>query len=134
MALGAHKTRGDFVDSAVATAKQMHDCLTVGNMSAYIMWKAYGDANGLVNASGVPQKRGFVFAQWSRFVRPNDYRVGVTNTGLLFPDGPDAIIGVMAMSRDSIITRSQGPETGATATTLAPLTIKPASVSFSTCI
>lgn len=70
------------IDYAVFTAKQVHDCLTVGNMSAYIWWKAYGDANGVVNASGVPQKRGFVLAQWSRFVRPNDYRVGATNDGI----------------------------------------------------
>jgi glucuronoarabinoxylan endo-1,4-beta-xylanase len=70
------------IGSALETAKQIHDCLTVGNMSAYIWWKAYGDANGLVNASGVPQYRGFVLAQWSWFVRPNDFRIGATNTGL----------------------------------------------------
>jgi glucuronoarabinoxylan endo-1,4-beta-xylanase len=50
-------------------------------MSAYIWWKCLGDANGLVNASGVPQKRGFVMAQFSRFVRPGYYRFGVTNIG-----------------------------------------------------
>ena len=69
------------IGTAITTAKQIHDCLTIGNMSAYIWWKAYGDANGLVNASGVPQKRGFVLGQWSWFVRPNDYRIGVTNVG-----------------------------------------------------
>jgi glucuronoarabinoxylan endo-1,4-beta-xylanase len=69
------------VESALVTARQVHDCLAVGNMSAYIWWKAYGDANGVVNAAGVPQKRGFVLGQWSRFVRPNDYRIGVTNAG-----------------------------------------------------
>jgi O-glycosyl hydrolase len=66
--------------SAITTAKQIHDCLTVGNMSAYIWWKCLGDANGLVNASGVPQKRGFVMAQFSRFVRPGFNRIGVANT------------------------------------------------------
>jgi glucuronoarabinoxylan endo-1,4-beta-xylanase len=69
------------IGTAVATAQQIHDCLTVGNMSAYIWWKCLGDANGLVNASGVPQKRGFVMAQFSRFVRPGYYRFGVTNIG-----------------------------------------------------
>jgi glucuronoarabinoxylan endo-1,4-beta-xylanase len=68
------------IESAVTTAKQIHDCLTTGNMSAYIWWKAYGDANGVVNASGVPQRRGFVMSQWSAFVRPNDYRIGTVNT------------------------------------------------------
>jgi glucuronoarabinoxylan endo-1,4-beta-xylanase len=67
------------IDTAIATAQQIHDCLTVGNMSAYIWWKCLGDANGLVNASGVPQIRGFVLAQFSRFVRPGFDRIGVTS-------------------------------------------------------
>jgi glucuronoarabinoxylan endo-1,4-beta-xylanase len=67
------------IDTAIATAQQIHDCVTVGNMSAYIWWKCLGDANGLVNAAGVPQKRGFVVAQFSRFVRPGFHRLGVAN-------------------------------------------------------
>ncbi len=66
--------------AALPTAQQIHGCLAVGNMSAYIWWKCLGDANGLVNASGTPQKRGFAMAQFSRFVRPGYYRIGVTNT------------------------------------------------------
>lgn len=66
--------------TAIVTAKQIHDCITVGNMSAYIWWKALGDANGIVDGSGVPQKRGFVLAQFGRFVRPGYFRIGVTNT------------------------------------------------------
>jgi len=67
------------IGSAIITARQIHDCLAIGNMSAYIWWKCLGDANGLVNASGVPQKRGFVMAQFSRFVHPGFNRIGVTN-------------------------------------------------------
>ncbi|HKW29703.1 MAG TPA: hypothetical protein VJT54_10230, partial [Verrucomicrobiae bacterium] len=63
------------------TAQQIYTCLTTANMSAYIWWKCLGDANGLVNASGVPQKRGFVMAQWSRFVRPGYYRIDANTTG-----------------------------------------------------
>jgi glucuronoarabinoxylan endo-1,4-beta-xylanase len=66
------------ISGAIITAQQIHDCLTVGNMSAYIWWKCLGDANGLVNASGVPQKRGFVMAQFSRFVHANYFRIGVS--------------------------------------------------------
>jgi len=67
------------IGTAITTAQQIHNCLTVGNMSAYIWWKCLGDANGLVNASGVPQIRGFVMAQFCRFVRPNYYRIDVAN-------------------------------------------------------
>jgi glucuronoarabinoxylan endo-1,4-beta-xylanase len=63
------------IGTAITTAKQIHDCLTIGNFSAYIWWHCLEDANGLVNASGVPQPRGFVMAQWSRFVRPGYYRI-----------------------------------------------------------
>jgi glucuronoarabinoxylan endo-1,4-beta-xylanase len=66
--------------AALVTAQQIHGCLTVGNMSAYIWWKCLGDTNGLVNAAGTPQKRGFVMSQFSRFVRPGYYRIGITNT------------------------------------------------------
>lgn len=69
------------IDSAMATAQQIHQCLTVGNMSAYVWWKTLGDSNGLVSAAGAPQKRGFALAQFSRFVRPGFNRVSATNTG-----------------------------------------------------
>ncbi len=69
------------ITSAIDTAQQIHDCLTVGNMSAYIWWKTLGDSNGLVNSAGVAQKRGYVMAQFSRFVRTGFYRFATTNNG-----------------------------------------------------
>jgi glucuronoarabinoxylan endo-1,4-beta-xylanase len=66
------------IGSALSTAEQINDCITVGNMSAYIWWKTIGDANGLLNASGAAQKRGFVMGQYSRFVRPGDFRIGTS--------------------------------------------------------
>jgi O-glycosyl hydrolase len=72
------------IATAIETAQQINDCLTVGNMSAYIWWKTIGNANGLLNASGVLQRRAYVMAQFSRFVRPGDYRINVSaNTGPL---------------------------------------------------
>jgi O-glycosyl hydrolase/cytoskeletal protein CcmA (bactofilin family) len=61
--------------SALNTAEQINDCLTSGNMSAYIWWKLIGNANGLLDAAGAPQRRGFVMGQFSRFVRPGDFRI-----------------------------------------------------------
>ena len=69
------------IEGAIQTAKQIHDCLTTGNMSAYIWWKCLSDANGLLNAAGAIQKRGYVMSQFSRFVRPGFYRIGGTNLG-----------------------------------------------------
>ncbi|MBW8863627.1 MAG: hypothetical protein JF609_01650 [Verrucomicrobia bacterium] len=72
------------IESAIVTARQIHDCLTTANMSAYIWWKCLGDANGLLNASGAIQKRGYVMSQFSRFIRPGHYRIGATNVGPAF--------------------------------------------------
>jgi hypothetical protein len=69
------------IDSAIVTAQQIHDCINTGNMSAYIWWKVMGNANGLLNAAGVPQKRGFVMAQFSRFVRPGFNRIAAAYNG-----------------------------------------------------
>lgn len=70
--------------TALETAQQITDCLTVGNMSAYIWWKTTGNANGLLNAAGEPQRRGYVMGQFSRFIRPGDRRIELAdNTGPL---------------------------------------------------
>jgi glucuronoarabinoxylan endo-1,4-beta-xylanase len=82
------------IGAAVDTGQQISDALTVGNMSAYIWWKTIGDANGLLNAAGVPQPRAYVMAQFSKFVRPGDIRIDVP-----FNNGP---LGLSAfMDRDS---------------------------------
>jgi O-glycosyl hydrolase len=66
------------IAAAINTAEQISDSLTVGNMSAYIWWKLIGNANGLLDAAGTPQRRGFVMGQFSRFVRPGDLRIDVS--------------------------------------------------------
>ncbi|HYG24557.1 MAG TPA: hypothetical protein VEH04_17400 [Verrucomicrobiae bacterium] len=69
------------METSIQTAKQIHDCLTGGRMSAYIWWKCLGNVNGLLSASGVVQRRGYVMAQFSRFVRPGHVRIGESNSG-----------------------------------------------------
>jgi glucuronoarabinoxylan endo-1,4-beta-xylanase len=65
------------IAAAVDTAQQISGALTTGNMSAYIWWKTIGNANGLLNAAGVLQPRAYVMAQFSKFVRPGDFRIDV---------------------------------------------------------
>lgn len=91
------------IASALATAEQINDTLTTGNMSAYIWWKTIGNANGLLDASGAPQRRGYVMGQFSRFVRPGDLRVDVaSNTGPLslsaFKDPASGRFAVVAVN------------------------------------
>lgn len=97
------------LSSALGTAEQITDSVTVGHMSAYIWWKTIGNANGLLNAAGDPQRRGFVMGQFSRFVRPGDVRVHVSgNTGpLALSAFRDPVSGRFAIVAVNNTTRSE---------------------------
>jgi glucuronoarabinoxylan endo-1,4-beta-xylanase len=106
------------IQSAVTTGSQISDCLSVGNMSAYIWWKCIGDANGLLSAAGVPQLRSYVMGQFSRFVRPGDYRVDVpANLGPLgitaFMDAPSGRFAIVVVNNTTLpvpqVFNLQGP-------------------------
>lgn len=68
---------------SLLTAKQIHDCMTVANMNAYVWWFATGSSsyglNGLVFNSE-PQKRGYMMGQFAKFIRPGYYRVTATSS------------------------------------------------------
>lgn len=96
------------VGSAIGTAQQISDCLSVANMSAYIWWKTIGNANGLLDATGVLQKRAFVMGQFSRFIRPGDFRVDVSaNTGPMgitaYKDSVSGRFTVVAVNSSTIL-------------------------------
>lgn len=62
---------------AVDVAKNIHNGLVVGNMSVYTWWyirRSYG----LMTDDGKISKRGYCMAQYSKYVRPGDYRIDVT--------------------------------------------------------
>jgi glucuronoarabinoxylan endo-1,4-beta-xylanase len=65
-------------NAVMATAKEIHDCMTVANYSAYIWWYAkrfYGpmDENGQIT------KRGYTMAQFAKYIRPGYQRVDASN-------------------------------------------------------
>lgn len=64
--------------AAISTAKQIHDCMTVADMSAYIWWFMRNDASGLINTGGTLQKRAYVLGQYAKFVRPGYTRIDAT--------------------------------------------------------
>lgn len=80
---------------ALATGRQMHDCLATANFNAYIWWYArrfYGP----LGEDGVVTKRGWVMAQFSKFVRPGYVRVTATNN-------PTAGVRVSAYQREKLV-------------------------------
>jgi glucuronoarabinoxylan endo-1,4-beta-xylanase len=63
-------------------ANQIHSFMTVAQANAWNFWwlVSYNpDNEGLTDTNGVPAKRMYVLGQYSRFVRPGYYRVGVVN-------------------------------------------------------
>lgn len=62
---------------AIQVAENIHNGLVVGNMSAYVWW--YIRRNyGPMNEDGTISKRGYMMAQYSKYVRPGDIRIGAT--------------------------------------------------------
>ena len=62
---------------AIQVAENIHNGLVVGNMSAYVWWyirRSYGP----MNENGTISKRGYMMAQYSKYVRPGDIRIGAT--------------------------------------------------------
>ena len=74
-------------DSSIANgvyyAQRIYLYMTQAQANAYHYWwlVASGSGNqGLLDTSAAPTKRLFTFGQYSRFVRPNNYRIGATSS------------------------------------------------------
>lgn len=70
---------------ALAVGKEIHDSMSA-NFSAYIWWyirRAYG----LITEDGLASKRGYLMAQYSKFIRPGYVRVAATA-----PAAPDVYV------------------------------------------
>lgn len=74
-----HLLEDQSLSACLTTAKEIHDCMTVANMNAYVWWWVISDACGFFSKAGVVQKRGYVVGQFAKFVRPGYYRVTATS-------------------------------------------------------
>jgi glucuronoarabinoxylan endo-1,4-beta-xylanase len=81
-------TEGDAPDGSIHNAMywatRIHLFLTVPQVNAWNYWwliTGNSDNAGLMLDGDIPTKRMFVVGQYSRFVRPNYYRVGVSTSG-----------------------------------------------------
>lgn len=86
---------------ALQVSENIHNGLVVGSMSAYTWWyirRSYG----LMTEDGVPSKRGWCMAQYSKYVRPGAVRIDATESpadGVLVSayknaDGTVAIVAI----------------------------------------
>lgn len=66
-------------DQALQAAENIHNGLVVGNMSAYVWWYIRRQYS-LMWDDGRVSKRGACMAQYSKWVRPGDYRIACTES------------------------------------------------------
>jgi glucuronoarabinoxylan endo-1,4-beta-xylanase len=58
-------------------AKQVLDCMCQ-NFNAYVYWWMTANGNGVISASGTPNKYGYVLSMFAKYVRPGYFRVDAT--------------------------------------------------------
>jgi glucuronoarabinoxylan endo-1,4-beta-xylanase len=69
------------IANAVYYAQRIHQYLTQAQANAYHYWWLISSGNqGLIDSTAFPTKRLFAFGQYSRFVRPNFYRINATSS------------------------------------------------------
>ena len=74
----------DSITNGLQLAQEIHAFMTVGKANAYHYWWLTGSGTGsIADNTANPAKRLFVMGNYSRFVRPNFYRIGATNTARL---------------------------------------------------
>ena len=71
----------DSINNGVTLAQEIHSFMTVAQANAYHYWWLQGSGTGSLvgNNWTTPAKRIFVMGNYSRFVRPNYCRIGVSN-------------------------------------------------------
>ena len=71
----------DSITNGLQLAQEIHSFMTVAQVNAYLYWWLIGNGTGsIADNTANPAKRLFVMGNYSKFVRPNYYRVGLTNT------------------------------------------------------
>ena len=73
----------DTITNGLQLAQEIHTFMAVVQANAYHYWWLTGSGTGsLANNTANPAKRLFVMGNYSKFVRPNFNRIGVTNTAI----------------------------------------------------
>jgi len=97
------------INNGVYYAGRIHDFLTIAQVNAWHYWWLISGADGnegLMDANAAPTKRMFALGQFSRFIRPDFYRLGVTNNGPLlvsaYKDSLSPNFAIVAINSSSV--------------------------------
>ena len=61
-------------------AVNIHDALVVGGMQAYVVWPLRRNYSIIYESTHSVSKRGYIFGQFSKYIRPGDYRIDATES------------------------------------------------------
>ncbi|MBQ8960705.1 MAG: carbohydrate binding domain-containing protein [Ruminococcus sp.] len=61
-------------------AVNIHDALVVGGMQAYVVWPLRRNYSIIYESTHTVSKRGYIFGQYSKYIRPGDYRIDATES------------------------------------------------------
>ena len=85
---------------ALQVSENIHNGLVVGNMNAYVWWYIRRNYSPM-NENGTISKRGYCFAQYSKFIRPGAVRVDATERPKY--DG-NSVSYISAYKKDNTVT------------------------------
>ena len=103
--------------------------MTVPQANAWHYWylitgTSPSDNEGLEGTGDVPAKRMYVLGQYSRFVRPNYYRIGATNDGNVmisaYKDSASPGFAIVAINTNNLSVNQTFNLTNFTATSVTP--------------
>jgi glucuronoarabinoxylan endo-1,4-beta-xylanase len=72
------KNDADLWPMALDVGTNIHNTLVEGQLNAYVWWSIRRDYSPIKNSTGKVSKRGYLMAQYAKFVRPGAYRVEAT--------------------------------------------------------
>jgi glucuronoarabinoxylan endo-1,4-beta-xylanase len=120
---------GNIWPDALLVGKEIHNCMVIGQYSAYIWWygKRYygfiGDGEE-GTGNGVVTKRGYVMSNFSKFIRPGYNRIDADEspqTGIsVSAYAGDGKVVIVAINESSVTKEQQFVISGTNSTTVTP--------------
>ncbi len=93
----------DDIGTCMTMAKEINDCMD-DNMNAYVWWYLKQPNCNLINSGGGFNKKGYIMAQYSKFVRPGYQRVDATynpSTGVYISAYKGSKVVIVAVNQGS---------------------------------
>ena len=114
-----HGTSEPSITNGLTWAITIHRFLTIAQVNAWHYWDMNNTVNGLgLYQNWVPTKRLYCYGQFTRFIRPGYYRIGVTSSGgtsiSAYKDGASTSFAIVAINTNTTAVTQTFSLSGAT--------------------